>query len=217
MFKQFILILIPFIFTSCGNADNKPDLSNTAPKKDPLEEAVDWAKLQNRNGDAYLPNTDVPYSGWAKRTFENGQVEVLAYFTDGAVTDLKLWQENGIIRFEGKLVKGKVSPSFEFNNLYDFNPSNNRLLSGKINLWHPNGEKKAEYIINDGLLNGKILTWHDNGQMHLTGNFTDGALDGKVALLGMIMDKKWKRVITPRVQQLENGCLGMKMDRKKVT
>ena len=73
MFKQFILVLTPFLFVGCGNADNKPDLSNTAPEKDPLEEAVDWAKIQNRNGDAYLPNTDVPYSGWAKRTFENGQ------------------------------------------------------------------------------------------------------------------------------------------------
>ena len=45
MIKQFILLLAPFLFAGYGNAENKPDLSNTAPEKDPLEEAVDWAKL----------------------------------------------------------------------------------------------------------------------------------------------------------------------------
>ena len=182
MTNKIILFLVPFLFAGCGNAENKPDLSNTAPEKDPLKEAVDWAKLQNRNGDAYLPNTDVPYSGWAKRTFGNEQVEVLAYFTDGTVTDLKLWQENGIIRFEGKFVQGEVSPTFEFNDLYDYDLTKNSFLLGQIRLWHSNGEKKAEYIIKDGAPSGKAITWHENGQIHLSGTFKEGKLEGSCCI-----------------------------------
>ena len=178
MTNKFILFLVPFLFAGCGNAENKPDLSNTAPEMDPLAEAIDWAKLQNRNGDAYLPNTDVPYSGWAKRIFGNGQVEVLAYFTDGTATDLKLWQENGIIRFEGKFVQGAISPNFEFNDLYDYDLIKNSFLFGQIRLWHSNGEKKAEFTIKDGAPSGKAMTWHENGQIHLSGSLKDGKLEG---------------------------------------
>ena len=79
-----------------GNSENKPDLFNTAPEKDLMESAVEWSKLQNRNGDAYIPNTDKPYSGWAKQNYDNEQVKVLVEFTDGSVTRLKQWQKNGI-------------------------------------------------------------------------------------------------------------------------
>ena len=33
-----------------GNAENKPDLSNTVPEKDPIKSAVEFEKLQDRNG-----------------------------------------------------------------------------------------------------------------------------------------------------------------------
>ena len=84
-----ILFCVLLLLIGCENVEDKtdfdtipedpPDLSNTAPEKDPLESAVEWTKLQDRNGDAYIPNTDKPYSGWAKNTFENGQVETIRW------------------------------------------------------------------------------------------------------------------------------------------
>ena len=84
--KVILLSLaIALLMVGCGNSENKPDLTNTTPEKDPMESAVEWSKLQNRNGDAYIPNTDKPYSGWAKQIYDNEQVKVLAEFTDGPV------------------------------------------------------------------------------------------------------------------------------------
>ena len=74
-----------------------------------MESAVEWSKLQNRNGDGYIPNTDKPYSGWAKQNYDNEQVKALAEFTDGSVTRLKVWQENGILKLDTGYLKGKVS------------------------------------------------------------------------------------------------------------
>ena len=85
--------------------------TNTAPEKDPMESAVEWSKLQNRNGDAYIPNTDKPYSGWAKQNYDNEQVKVLAKFSDGSVTHLKQWHENGIPKLDIGYSKGRVSLS----------------------------------------------------------------------------------------------------------
>ena len=110
--KAILLSLaIPLLMVGCGNSDSKPDLTNTAPEKDPMESAVEWSKLQNRNGDAYIPNTDKPYSGWAKQNYDNEQVKVLAEFTDGSVTHLKQWQKNGIPKWDIGYSKGKVSLS----------------------------------------------------------------------------------------------------------
>ena len=80
-FALFTLLMVGY-----GNSESKPDLTNTAPEKDPMESAVEWSKLQDRNRVAYLPNTDKPYSGWAKQIYDNEQVKVLAEFTDGSVT-----------------------------------------------------------------------------------------------------------------------------------
>ena len=89
---NLILFVVFVLLGGCGNAENKPDLSNTAPEEDPLESAVEWSRLQDRNGDAYIPNTDKPYSGWAKRTFENGQKREEVNSKDGK--ELVLSTEN---------------------------------------------------------------------------------------------------------------------------
>ena len=78
-----------------GSAEDKPDLSNTSPPKDIIKSAVEWAKLEDRNGYKYLPNTEKPYSGWAKETYDNGQVKSLTQFKEGNVVLLTSWHENG--------------------------------------------------------------------------------------------------------------------------
>ena len=60
-----ILFTVLVLLGGCGNAENKPDLSNTAPEKDPLESAVEWSKLQDRNGVLYMSNAYEPFNGFA--------------------------------------------------------------------------------------------------------------------------------------------------------
>ena len=121
---QALLSILPIalIVLGCGNTESKPNLTNTAPEKDPMESAVEWSKLQNRNGDAYIPNTDKPYSGWAKQKYDNEQVKVLAEFTDGSVTRLRQWQENGIPKWDIGYTQGKVKvKDVPIENFYDSN------------------------------------------------------------------------------------------------
>jgi antitoxin component YwqK of YwqJK toxin-antitoxin module len=190
-----ILFAVLVLLGGCGNAETKPDLSNTAPEKDPLESAVEWSKLQDRNGDAYIPNTDKPYSGWAKRTFENGQVEILAEFTDGTVTRLQQWQENGIPKWDLSFTVGKMSvsdvPIDDFWDIAGFNTREVNLLNGDFTVWYKNGQKElaGEYkgmtcvdnAISKGYFpafKGLPTVWYDNGQKaseeHLKNYKADG-------------------------------------------
>ena len=90
-----------------GSAEDKPDLSNTASPKDPIKSAVESAKLEDRNGYKYLPNTEKPYSGWAKETYDNGQVKSLTQFKEGNVVLATSWHENGGKQSEGNYTSGK--------------------------------------------------------------------------------------------------------------
>ena len=175
--KALLSILpIALIVFGCGNTESKPNLTNTAPEKDPMESAVEWSKLQNRNGDAYIPNTDKPYSGWAKQNYDNEQVKVLAEFTNGSVTRLRQWQENGIPMWDIRYLKEKVSLSDV--PLERYWASDSSLQHGPMTLWHENGQKRAEENYKDGKLDGPYTSLHENGQKRWEENYKDGKEDG---------------------------------------
>ena len=72
------------------------DITQTAPGENNLKSAIEYEKLQNRNGLAYLPNKSEPYEGWCKRRYDNEQAEALIYFANGKLTRVMTWQENGL-------------------------------------------------------------------------------------------------------------------------
>lgn len=86
------------LFLGCGeNAQNiNQDITETVPDDNNLKSAIEYEKLQNRNGLAYLPNKGEPYEGWCKRLYDNKQAEVLIYFANGKLTRVMTWQENGL-------------------------------------------------------------------------------------------------------------------------
>ena len=174
-----------FIFSTAmlivrsGNSENKPDFSDTAPEKDPLKSAVEWSKLQDRNGDAYLPNTDKPYSGWAKQTYDNGKVKVLAEFIDGSVTHLKQWQENGIPKSDIEYLKGKVSLS---DVPLEDSWKNFSLHHGLVTYWYANGQKSSERSYKYGKFDGILTKWYENGQKRFVINCKDGKKEGLAIL-----------------------------------
>lgn len=169
---NLILFAVLVLLGGYGNAENKPDLPNTSPEKDPLESAVEWFKIQDRNGDAYIPNTDKPYSGWAKKTFENGQIEMLVEFTDGTVTRLQQWQESGIPKLDIGYMKGKVRAKDVPIDYYA--DSNESLHSGTSISWYENGQKEREVNFKEGKLDGLCNVWHPNGQKWQEVNWKDG-------------------------------------------
>ena len=166
------ILPIALLMVGCGNTDSKPNLTNTAPEKDPMESAVEWSKLQNRNGDTYIPNTDKPYSGWAKQNYDNEQIKVLAEFTDGSVTRLRQWQENGLPMWDIRYSKGKVSLSDV--PLEEFWDSNFSLHNGLFTSWHENGQKWSEENYKDGKEDGLQLWWYENGQKDGEEKWKDG-------------------------------------------
>ena len=88
LFALFFALLM----VGCGEAD----LSDPDVIEDTAADAVDWSKLQDRDGVTHLPNSQEPYSGYAKQVYENEQIEIIAQFKDGKMDGLStVWDENG--------------------------------------------------------------------------------------------------------------------------
>ena len=65
-----------------------------------IAEAIGEGKLQRRGEEGeelyYAPNEQTPYTGWAKRMHDNGQIGLLGQFKDGKPDGLRAsWHSNG--------------------------------------------------------------------------------------------------------------------------
>ena len=173
LFTALSLLLV----VGCGDSYNFfEDYSEVMPKKEAIDSAFDWAKLQNRNGVAYLPNANKPFTGFAMQSYENEQIGVLARFADGFVVRLKQWQENGIPKWDVGYVAGKVGVDQIANGgleelLFFHN-------EGLATVWYENGQKKAEFNWKDGRKNGLFTVWYENGQKKTEANWKDGQKNG---------------------------------------
>ena len=163
----------------CGESSSSFEnlsFSDVLSNKDTIESAVDWAKLQSRNGVTYLPNANKPFTGYAKQTYQNDQVEVLARFADGYLVRLKQWQENGIPKLEVGYMAGKVGVDeivdrgFEDLILWKY--------EGLATVWYENGQKKAEFNWKDGRKNGLSKGWYEDGQKERESYWKNGEMDG---------------------------------------
>ena len=161
--------------------------------------AVDWSKLQDRGGVTYLPNTQEPFSGYAKRVYENDQVALLAQFKDGYVVRLKQWLENGTPRWRVGYMEGKVGmegmPYYGTASALPITSARSRFTTGTVRVftvlkkleeyghgpvttWHENGQKSSEENYKDGKRDGLAKGWHENGQKSGEVTYKDGKEDG---------------------------------------
>ena len=176
MKTMLIGMFVALLLVGCGGGDSQGnvDMEGTGPNEDALETAVEWFKLHDRSGVTYLPNTDKPFSGCAKRAYENEQVEVLAQFKDGYVVRLKQWQENGTPRWDVGYMEGIVGIAGmpykrEPAMLYQYR-------HGPVTLWHENGQKQLEGNFKYGKPDGLETEWYENGQKKGEGTIRDGKL-----------------------------------------
>ena len=92
----------------------KIDLDDPATRKRIIAEAIDNEKMQSRGEEGeklvYAPNQQTPYSGWAKRMYDNGQVKWLHQYKDGKYDGpTTLWLSNGQKWLEHTFKDGWVS------------------------------------------------------------------------------------------------------------
>jgi antitoxin component YwqK of YwqJK toxin-antitoxin module len=172
MKAKLFALFVGLLLVGCG----EPDLSDPEVLEDATADAVDMSKLQDRSGVTYHPNTQEPFSGYAKQAYENEQVEILAQLKDGYVVRLKQWQENGTPRWDLGFIEGKVGVE---GMPYKRKPNKLKEYShGPVTFWHENGQKEAEGNFKDGKADGLQTGWYENGQKQREGNFKDGKEDG---------------------------------------
>ncbi len=154
---------------------------------------VDWLNLKDRNGvtylaegsrfadlrafppHIYLPNTDKPFSGYAKRFYENGQEEICVGFEDGYPWWVEQWQEDGTPKWKLSFRVGKVFGSdLPFEDWSDINSS--YYISSVV--YYENGER-VKKTYKDGKLNGRSTWWNEKGKKIGEENYKDGKLDGQ--------------------------------------
>ena len=123
-----IAFFASLLLFGCGS----PDLDDPKTLDDIIAEAMDQDKLQRRGkkGEelSYAPNTQTPYTGWAKKLYKNGQVKELDHLKNGKTDGLRTnWYENGQKSLEIKFKDGKKD--------------------GLSTQWYENGQKKQRRFI----------------------------------------------------------------------
>ena len=104
---------------------------------------------------------------------------MLAEFTDGSVTHLKQWQDNGIPKSDVEYLKGKVSLSdVPLKDSWQ----NFSLHHGLVTYWYKNGQKSSERSYKYGKFDGILTKWYENGQKSFEMNFKDGTKEGLAIL-----------------------------------
>ena len=126
-----------------------------------IAESIDEDKLQERGKEgeelSYAPNAQTPYTGWAKKLYKNGQVEVLSHFKDGKLDGLEaFWHKNGQKEVERNWKNGK--------------------LDGLWTFWYENGQKENEVNYKDDKKNGLLSVWYENGQKSHEMNYREDKL-----------------------------------------
>jgi hypothetical protein len=137
-FKEFmkatlIALFFALLLVGCGspNVDDPETLDKI------IAEAVDEDKLQMRGKKGeellYSPNEQMPFTGWVKSIWENGQVKYLIQYKGGEPEGLTIeWYENGQMKYK--------------TNHKDRKPN------GLTTFWDENGKKKSELNYKDGVL-----------------------------------------------------------------
>ena len=154
-----LALFVALLMVGCEEAD----LSDPDVIEDNTADTVEWSTLQDRAGVIYLPNTDKPFSGFAKRAYENEQVEILAQFKDGYVARLKQWQKNGTPRWDVGYREGKVAKSdVPLEDLTFL--TNIWFYYGLSTIWYKNGQKESELNWKDGWSLISAEVWKPNGE-----------------------------------------------------
>ena len=148
------------------------DLDDPEPLKKIVAEAIDDAKLEDRDKELmelYDPDKQRPYTGWVEELHFNGPVKDLIQYKDGKKHGRSTWwRENGNREEEkhykdGKL-HGRSTRWFENGQKASENTYKDDKPHGLWALWSENGLRKTQKHYQDEKLHGRSIRWFENGQ-----------------------------------------------------
>ena len=138
------LLLMAFAILTIGCGEKKSD-------------GVNLDELEDREGVAYLKNSDSPYTGKVFEFHANGQKKGETGYKDGKPDGpMVAWHENGQKKLEASYKDGK----------YD----------GFWTMWYEKGQKNSELNFKDGKPDGLTVSWHENGKNRTEINYKDGTV-----------------------------------------
>ena len=141
------------------NPSESVNTTDSAPEKDAIETAVDWSKLQEGLTAYFYPAGGGPFSGYAKETYENGQVKKLVQFKNGKEDGpATYWNENGQKASEVNYKDGEPD--------------------GLWTEWNKDGTERFRHTFKDGKEDGLSTGWYENGQKEYERTYKDGKQDG---------------------------------------
>ena len=150
------------------------DLNN----KEVIGEAVMMDRLQVRGELTYIPNTEKPFTGFAKSLFDDGQLQFLIKFKNGYISAVKSWRTNGsaqqyleVEELEYDVDDFKAWKWTEDSSAFRIE---DRKTYRKVVLWHENEQVSNVLRYNsDGDFNGKIA-YFKNGQKRVQTEMKEG-------------------------------------------
>ena len=150
-------LIVACLLAGCGGA---PDLDDSKVLDRILAEAID-SRLQERGtGDKklkYAPNSEAPYTGWAKELWNNGQVKGLYQLKDGKREGFATaWHANGQKMAAGHFRDGKQEDVWI--------------------QWHENGQKQSKGSFKNGRTDGLWTRWYTNGRRATKSHWMEGRL-----------------------------------------
>jgi len=170
----FFSAFLSLLFLSCSE-NTDIDVMN-----DIWENATDWNNLVDINNSTYSRESTKIFEGWAKRTFSNGNFQILAQFNKGQTVRILQWNESGIKRIDVGVIPGSIPfQNLPIKDLELFLPFNRPVFQHIQDHW------QALPLTNSFLtpisfkdFNGSVKTWYNNGCPKLVSNWKDGSLEG---------------------------------------
>ena len=100
MKAKLFALFVALLMVGCGESSDPSDPSDSSTTPEVLEDAtadaVDWSKLQGRNGVMYLRSENTPFTGLAESWYGRGRKEFEVTLKDGMEDGLNTyWYENG--------------------------------------------------------------------------------------------------------------------------
>ena len=153
-------LFVALLMIGCGESSTPQaiDLDDKETLDEIVAEAMVAGKIQFRGKEgeklAYAPNEQTPYTGWAKTTSENGQIQSLLQWKDGKQDGLETsWYEDGQKKMEAHWKDGKLMSAVR---------------------WKPNGEKCPVTNVVGG--NGVVVSYYEDGREIMRVTYKAGKL-----------------------------------------
>jgi len=148
MKKLLAAMFVALLLAGCG--EESLDFDDPATLDKIIAEAIDEEELEwkGKYGEEllYAPNQQMPYSGWVKEKYANGQIGGLFHYKDGNLHGLSTWwYESGQKEWERNYKDG--------------------IQNGLTVHWYENGQREMEGFYKDGWKDGLWTYYTEDGSV----------------------------------------------------